>query len=261
MRKTVTSFGVAALAGFGLSVFCLILFNPEISKHAGESEAAIVPGPVFYLPTLLNIAPPAALTHDFETGDLTGWTRSKDDNSFEFQPTFGDNPTARNRGQPSKHQGDWWIGGYEKYQGPKAKGQVAGGIQGDAPMGDLTSIEFKIVGDKMNFLVGAGNHPWIEPKGDSSTCVNLEINGKMEMTVTGQNTETMARVEWDVSKLKGKTAVLKLYDRNAGGWGHINFDDVQQTDAAGKAIPWDSIFAVDALGKLPTTFGQIKSDR
>jgi len=54
-------------------------------------------------------------TTDFETGDLKGWTKTGD--AFDFQPTKGDNPTARNRNQPSKHEGDWWIGGYEKYQG------------------------------------------------------------------------------------------------------------------------------------------------
>ena len=47
---------------------------------------------------------------DFEHG-IDGWKRTG--TVFNNQPTFGDNPTARNRGQPSKHQGDWWIGGYE----------------------------------------------------------------------------------------------------------------------------------------------------
>ena len=258
--KTATSLGVTTLAGLGFIVLSLLLFNPEISKFSGESEAAIILGQVFYLPTLINVAPPANFTHDFETGDLTGWTRSKEDNAFEFQPTFEDNSTARNRGQPSQHQGDWWIGGYEKFQGPKAKGQVAGGIQGDGPMGDLTSIEFKIVGDKMTLLVGAGNHPWVKG-GQGSTCVNLEIDGEMVRTETGKNTETMDLREWDVSKFKGQMAVIKLYDRNAGGWGHINFDDVKQMTNDGKEIPWESIFAVDAFGKLPTTLGQIKSDR
>jgi hypothetical protein len=49
---------------------------------------------------------------DFETGDLGGWTPTGD--AFAFQPTLGDNPTARHRGQPSNHQGQYWIGGYEK---------------------------------------------------------------------------------------------------------------------------------------------------
>ncbi len=72
--KTATSLGVTTLAGLGFIVLSLLLFNPEISKFSGESEAAIILGQVFYLPTLINVAPPANFTHDFETGDLTGTT-------------------------------------------------------------------------------------------------------------------------------------------------------------------------------------------
>jgi len=54
-------------------------------------------------------------TLDFEEGNLQGWTKTG--NAFDHQPTLGDNPTARHRGQPSHHQGRYWIGTYEKYQG------------------------------------------------------------------------------------------------------------------------------------------------
>ena len=40
-----------------------------------------------------------------------GW--KKIDTVFDNQPTFGDNPSARSRRQPSNRQGDWWIGGAE----------------------------------------------------------------------------------------------------------------------------------------------------
>ena len=72
---------------------------------------------------------------------------------FNNQPTFGDNPTARNRGQPSKHQGDWWIGGYENRSSKAAK---AGAIQGDTPKGNLTSPRFRIIGRNLSFLIGGG---------------------------------------------------------------------------------------------------------
>ena len=72
---------------------------------------------------------------------------------FNNQPTFGDNPTARNRGQPSKHQGDWWIGGFENRTSKEAQ---AGGTQGDRPRGTLTSPRFLITGRKISFLIGGG---------------------------------------------------------------------------------------------------------
>ncbi len=130
---------------------------------------------LFILPVNLVFA--RAFNNDFETGDLTDW--EKEGVAFDFQPTWGDNPTARNRGQPSNHQGDWWLGLFEKYQGPdtgKKLGQAAGQTQGDGPQGTLTSIEFKIIGDTMNFLIGGGNHAWGTP---TPCCVNLVINDKV----------------------------------------------------------------------------------
>lgn len=163
------------------------------------------------------------LNPDFETGDLKGWTKTG--NAFDNQPTFGDNPKARNR-EGSNHQGNWWIGGFEKYQG--RPGQKPGDIQSDKPTGTLTSSSFTLRGDQISFLLGGGNHPWVEPDGTGSTCVNLLVNGRFVRTATGSNDETMKRYLWDVSKLKGKTVVVQLVDKNSGGWGHINFDDLRQ---------------------------------
>lgn len=198
-------------------------------------------------------------THNFETGDLSGWTIVEGD-AWDFQPTFGDNPTARARGQPSQHEGDWWIGGYEKYQGPdigKKKGQSPGMVQGDGPQGILESIPFKIIGEEISFMIAGGNHPWVEG-GAGSTCANLEIDGEVVHTTTGANTETFRTEAWDVSDLKGKKAVIRLYDLNSGGWGHINFDNVFQVDANGKEIPWEKVLAVRPAGKLSAAWGAIK---
>jgi len=91
-----------------------------------------------------------ACNFDFEHG-IGGWERTG--SVFDNQPTFGDNPTARNRGEPSKHQGDWWIGGYENRPSKAAK---AGAFQGDGPIGTLTSPRFRIIGKKISFLIGGG---------------------------------------------------------------------------------------------------------
>ncbi len=206
----------------------------------------------------VNFAFARTFNNDFETGDLTDW--EKTGTAFDFQPTWGDNPTARNRGQPSKHQGDWWLGLAEKYQGPdkgaslgQRPGDLADGV--DAPQGTLTSIEFVIVGESMNFLMGGGNRAWgtAEP-----CCVNLVIDGEVERTMTGSNTETLTRREWDVSDLKGQTAQLVVIDRSSGGWGHPNFDDVHQANASGENIPWGQATAVEARGKLAVSWAQMK---
>lgn len=152
---------------------------------------------------------------NFESGDLTGWTTAGD--AFAFQPTYGDNPTARNRGQPSRHEGAYWIGGYEKRPHPF---DPPGQVQGDEPRGMLTSKPFKIASSRISFLLGGGcdiNAEYVE----------LIVDGASVLKATGKCTETMERVTWDVSPYLGRTAQIRLVDASSGGWGHINFDDAQ----------------------------------
>ena len=91
-----------------------------------------------------------AYKFDFEHG-IVNWLKTG--TAFNNQPTYGDNPTARNRGQPANQQGDWWIGGYENRPSKWAK---AGGVQGDGPQGTLTSPFFTITGKYISFLIGGG---------------------------------------------------------------------------------------------------------
>jgi len=160
---------------------------------------------------------PAAgnITWDFETGDLRGWTATG--NAFASQPTYGDNPTARRRGQPSNHQGNYWVGGYENRHRPA---DPPGQIQGDGPQGTLTSEPFTITRPTMSFLLGGGCDLNTER-------VELIVNGQAVLKATGHCTETMIRVRWNVAAYQGQLAQIRLVDESSGGWGHINFDDVR----------------------------------
>jgi hypothetical protein len=136
--------------------------------------------------------------------------------AFAFQPTKEDNPTARRRGQPSMHQGDYWIGTYEKYQG--IGGQKPGQTRGDRSTGHLTSASFEISGDHISFLIGGG-------KRLDSVYVALVVDGKEVLKATGNNHESMQRVTWNVAAYKGNLASIVIVDQYTGGWGHINADD------------------------------------
>lgn len=155
---------------------------------------------------------------DFESGNLNGWHKAG--TAFSDQPTYGDNPTARNRGQASNHQGHYWIGGYEYRPSPNHK---AGAIQGDGPKGTLTSTPFPIRKNTIRFLIGGGCDM-------DSVRAELLINGDMVRQSTGKCNETMAENSWDVSAFKGQHARIRLVDNASGGWGHINFDYVRFTD-------------------------------
>ena len=150
---------------------------------------------------------------DFESGDLNGWTAEGD--AFAFQPTYGDNPSARARGQASNHKGSFWIGTYEKRH---SKDDAAGGVQGDGPRGTLTSPEFDIRLPGASFLVGGGCDLDTE-------YVALLVDDKPARRATGKCSESMERAQWDLRDLVGKKARLQLVDDSYGSWGHINFDD------------------------------------
>ena len=92
-----------------------------------------------------------ACSFDFEDG-IGGWERTG--TAFDNQPTFGDNPKARNR-KSAKQQGNWWIGGAEL----RPKESALPGKQPhdvDSPQGTLTSPCFQIVGHNISFLIGGG---------------------------------------------------------------------------------------------------------
>ncbi|MDO9527738.1 MAG: hypothetical protein Q7J27_01100 [Syntrophales bacterium] len=152
---------------------------------------------------------------NFELGNLDGWKSTG--NAFNTQPTYGDNPTARHRGQPSHHQGNFWIGGFENRPAPF---DPPGRIQGDGPQGTLTSEPFTITGPTISFLIGGGCDIKTER-------VELIIDGQVVLQATGKCTETMEQLRWDVSQYIGRTAQIRIIDASSGGWGHINFDDLK----------------------------------
>jgi putative membrane-bound dehydrogenase-like protein len=144
-----------------------------------------------------------ALNLDFETGDLRDWTAEGD--AFKGQPIKGDTVHARRADMKSQHQGQYWIGGYEKL--------------GDKPQGTLTSVPFKITHPWASFLVAGGPHP--------ETCVELVRNDTKEVffRASGMEEENLRRVAVDLTALKGNSMFIRLVDRHSGHWGHVNFDD------------------------------------
>ena len=152
---------------------------------------------------------------DFEHG-LSGWALTG--TAFNNQPTYGDNPTARNKGQPSRHEGDWWIGGYENRPSPS---DPSGHVQGDGPQGTLTSSSFVISGHTFKFLIGGSCYI-------AETRAELLVEGNVVHRETGGCDESMAERSWNVTGYKNKKAQLRLIDSSSDGWGHINFDHFEE---------------------------------
>jgi fructan beta-fructosidase len=76
--------------------------------------------------------------------------------------------------------------------------------------GKITSPEFTITRNCINFLAGGGYYPGEE-------CVNLIIDGKVVRTQTGINSNAhMSWTGWDVTEFMGKNARIEIVDNIAG---------------------------------------------
>jgi fructan beta-fructosidase len=128
------------------------------------------------------------------------------------------------------------LGGQQQVTGFAGKGLVNSFLGGDDPKGKLTSPEFTIERDYITFLIGGGGH-----KG--KTCMNLIIDGKVVLSATGPNVqagggEFLNWENWDVKRFKGKKASLQIVDDASGGWGHINVDQISQSNKQTKKKPF-----------------------
>ncbi|MEZ2391250.1 glycoside hydrolase family 32 protein [bacterium RCC_150] len=172
---------------------------------------------------------------DASTGTLTSPSFTIGHSYINFLAGGGDNP------KPSDVFADfegtawppgWSASGSYVGQGPTAESlpdQVgakvldtyAGG--GDPATGAITSPEFTITRDYIDFLVAGGNHPW---GSSGAAAVNLLVNGQVVRTATGQDSSTMSKVNWDVHTLVGQKAQIQVLDHATGPWGHIMVDQI-----------------------------------
>src|SRR5262245_56713398 len=143
------------------------------------------------------------LNLDFETGTLQDWSVEGD--AFRDQPIKGDTVSPRRGDMKSRHQGQYWIGGYDKF--------------GDKPTGTLSSVPFKVTHPWASFLVGGGSHA------DTRVEIAIAPGGEVIYRASGLDEEDMKRVVVDLRRYKGLEILIRLVDRHSGGWGHINFDD------------------------------------
>jgi hypothetical protein len=138
-----------------------------------------------------NFSESRSITWDFEVSSLTGWYPIG--KAFEGQP--GCEPSED---KPLGLQGEYWIG------------------TDDNATGNLTSRPFRILGNRMDFLIG----------GCSNCSVSLIVDDAPAMTAYGHGTKAVERVVWDVSAHKRKIAYLRLSDGSSSPKGRLYFDDV-----------------------------------
>lgn len=133
--------------------------------------------------------------------------------------------------------GDWKATGTAFQKGPASgdllpkleienaadAGVASSEIEGDQPMGTLTSPDFRIAKRYISVRIGGGDY-------EVHTCINLLIKGKVVRSATGWKSDHRVPMSWDVSRWMGQSAQVQLVDAASGEWGHINVDHIVQTD-------------------------------
>ena len=157
------------------------------------------------------------LLFDFEAGNYDGWTVKG--------TAFGKQPAT--------------VGTVPKYQGKlKAKGQgfvnshasAKGELnERDDQKGKLTSPEFTVDRDYLNFLVGGGNNAKL-------VHVGLVIDGELVVKTAGKDSNEMNRTSFDLRSHAGKQVRIVIDDQASGGWGNIGADHFVLSDTKVSAV-------------------------
>jgi hypothetical protein len=166
------------------------------------------------------------VTHDFESGDLTGWTVVPYSGSGTGS-AFSDGHQPQNVNNVL--QGSWSINTYA---------QVNPNGNADAYTGIIESKSYQVVQPGLvNFLMSSSPHAF---SGDPDTpnnnmaCFNLEREvapGDWEMVETannGNNWNVVPKV-WDTTPYVGDTVRFRIYDTSTAGWGHVSVDTIIAT--------------------------------
>ncbi len=152
---------------------------------------------------------------DFEGADYAGWIATGE--------AFGKGPAQGTLANQQPVEGFLGHGLANTYLG------------GDGPQGTLTSPPFKVERAYLKFLIGGGNHPGTE-------CINLIVGGKVVRSATGGDDEFLDWATWDVRPFKGESAHVTIADLESGQWGHINVDQIVQTEQPATATTAESLY-------------------
>ncbi|MEV5609543.1 GH32 C-terminal domain-containing protein [Streptomyces sp. NPDC052225] len=186
-------------------------------KHSHKDGTVLERGP----------APDGTVLADFEGGTYGDWTATGD--------AFGTAPAPGTL--PGQLPVSGWLG----------VGLVNTFLGGDAATGTLTSPEFTLDKDYVDFLIGGGNHP---AGAADPTAIQLLVDGKPVRTATGSDDEALNWASWDVKDLAGKKARLRIVDANTGGWGHLNVDHIVLSDTRAEPVSRETAVNLLVDGKV-----------
>ncbi len=220
-----------------VSTFPVTLFRVTLANR-GSAACKVV-----LLSWLENVAAP-------DSGDLFGGRREnqivRDDRSVRLDAIVAAPDAISGASAPPERfadfDGDGWNGwraegnalgggpargaepGQQPVTGFDGRGLVNTFHPDDRTVGTLTSPVFTIHRRFINFRIGGGSQP-------RTTCVELLIDDQVVASAAGKESEALAWAHFDVAAHAGRTARLRIADREQGPWGHVCVDQIEFADA------------------------------
>jgi fructan beta-fructosidase len=105
-------------------------------------------------------------------------------------------------------------------------------LNGDGGTGTLISPPFTIQRNYIKFLIGGGSYR-AETGYGGETRIDLLVGGQVVQHAAGPGAwEYLDWEQWNVGGLVGQTAQIQIVDTATGGWGHLNVDQIVESDAS-----------------------------
>ncbi|MGC9944328.1 MAG: glycoside hydrolase family 32 protein, partial [Verrucomicrobiota bacterium] len=124
------------------------------------------------------------------------------------------------------------LAGQQLVDGYLGNGLANTFFAGDASIGTLVSPPFIIQRNYIKFLIGGGSYRGEGGYG-GETRMELVAGGQVVEHAAGAGEwEHLDWEQWNVSSLLGQTAQIRIVDKATAGWGHINVDQIVQSDTS-----------------------------
>ena len=124
------------------------------------------------------------------------------------------------------------LAGQNPVDGYLGNGLVNTYLNGDASTGTLTSPPFTIQRNYIKFLIGGGSYR-AEGGYGGETRINLLVGGQVVEHAAGPGEwEFLDWEQWNVSNYVGQSAQIQIADTATDGWGHLNVDQILESDAS-----------------------------
>ena len=174
-------------------------FLPAELQPRVYSGASVVPRSVWVPARPLPALPGAHVLFDFESGRLDGWR--------SIGSAWGRHPASGaigNQGAVRRYGGRYYATSYHG---------------GDEATGTLISPPFPLRGSRITLRLSGG-------RSESTLRAELWVDGERQKDSTGNRSERMEEVMWNVASHSGRSGQIVLVNAETGTWGHLNVNEI-----------------------------------